>query len=70
MAQATEAVVQRLRRGPLPEIDPALAVKALEQALAGRDSLLAVMDVDWAVFAAAPGAARARSSGICRTSLS
>ena len=56
VAQANEAVVQRLRRGPLPEMDPGLAVKALGQALAGRDSLLAVMDVDWAVFAAAPGA--------------
>ena len=34
--------------GAVAEMDPGLAVKALGQALAGRDSLLAVMDVDWA----------------------
>jgi hypothetical protein len=43
----------------LPELDPALAVKALGQALDGRDGgLLAVMDMDWAQFAAAPGASQ------------
>jgi acyl carrier protein len=35
-------------------MDPDLAVKALEQALGGPDSLLALMDVDWARYAAAP----------------
>jgi acyl carrier protein len=35
-------------------MDPALAVKALGHALGGPDSLLALMDVDWAQFAAAP----------------
>jgi acyl carrier protein len=33
-------------------MDPRLAVKALAQALAGPDALLAVMDVDWTHFAA------------------
>jgi acyl carrier protein len=56
MTQASEAVRQRLRRGPLPPMDPGLAAKALGQALGGPDSLLAVMDVDWAQFAAAPTA--------------
>ena len=42
-------------RGPLPEMDPAWR-KALAQALDGPDSALAVMDVDWAQFAAHPGA--------------
>jgi acyl carrier protein len=54
MAQASEAVRQRMRRGPLPEMDPGLAIKALAQALEGPGSLLAVMDVDWAQFAASP----------------
>jgi acyl carrier protein len=54
MAQASQAVRARLARGPLPEMDPGLAVKALGQAIGGPDALLAVMDVDWAQFAAAP----------------
>jgi acyl carrier protein len=37
-------------------MDPDLAVKALGQALGGSDSVLAVMDVDWAQFASAPSA--------------
>ncbi|HEY7144627.1 MAG TPA: beta-ketoacyl synthase N-terminal-like domain-containing protein, partial [Streptosporangiaceae bacterium] len=52
MAQASEAVRARLRRGALPGMDPGLAVQALGQALGGPDALLAVMDVDWAQFAA------------------
>ena len=54
MAQASQAVRQRLRRGPLPEMDPGLAIKALGQALEGPGGLLAVMDVDWAQFASSP----------------
>jgi acyl transferase domain-containing protein/acyl carrier protein len=54
VADSSDAVRQRLRRGPLPAMDPALAVKALAQALPGPDSLLAVMDVDWAQYAVAP----------------
>ncbi|HEY2270766.1 MAG TPA: type I polyketide synthase, partial [Streptosporangiaceae bacterium] len=52
MAQASDAARDRLRRGPLLEMDPALAIRALGQALAGHDSLLAVMDVDWDQFGA------------------
>jgi acyl transferase domain-containing protein/acyl carrier protein len=55
VAQANLAVRQRLRRGPLPEMDPDLSIKALAQALGGPDRLLGLMDVDWAQFAAAPG---------------
>ena len=55
VAQANQAVRQRLRRGPLPEMDPDLSIKALAQALGGPDRLLGLMDVDWAQFAAAPG---------------
>ena len=54
MAQASEAVRQRLRRGPLPAMDPDLAVKALGQALDGAGQRCwPSMDVDWAQFAAA-----------------
>jgi NAD(P)-dependent dehydrogenase (short-subunit alcohol dehydrogenase family)/acyl carrier protein len=54
IAASSAAVRQRVSRGPLPEMDPGLALKALDQALSGPDSLLAVMDADWAQFAAAP----------------
>jgi hypothetical protein len=54
MAQASDAARERLRRGPLPGMDPGLAVKALGQALEGQDSLLAVMDVNWAKMGASP----------------
>jgi short-subunit dehydrogenase len=58
LAQANEAVRRRVRRGVLPDMDPALAVKALGQVLEGGDGgALAVMDVDWAQFASTPGAA-------------
>ncbi len=57
LAGSSEAVRQRLGRGPQPPMDPRLAVLALGQAMAGRDSLLTVADMDWARFAAIPGAA-------------
>ena len=55
VAEANDAVQDRMRRGALPEMDPDLAVRALAQALDGGDAVLAVMDVDWAQFAAAAG---------------
>jgi acyl transferase domain-containing protein/acyl carrier protein len=57
VAQASEAVRQRLRRSAYPEMDPALAVRVLGHAVTGPDALLAVMDVDWAVFTGTPGMA-------------
>jgi acyl transferase domain-containing protein len=59
LAQSSTAVRQRLRRGALPPMDPALAVQALAEALAGPDAALAVMDVDWASFLSTPGAGQA-----------
>jgi acyl carrier protein len=53
LAQGSAAARARLRRGPLPAMDPDLAIAALGQALDGGDGLLAVMDVDWPQFAAA-----------------
>jgi acyl transferase domain-containing protein/acyl carrier protein len=55
VAQASDAVRQRLNRGPQVEMDPGLAVRVLAQAVTGPDALLAVMDVDWSVYAAQPG---------------
>jgi acyl carrier protein/short-subunit dehydrogenase len=48
MSQVSEAVRQRLRRSPLPPMDPDLALKALGQVLDGGDQVLAIVDVDWA----------------------
>ncbi|HEY7143342.1 MAG TPA: SDR family NAD(P)-dependent oxidoreductase, partial [Streptosporangiaceae bacterium] len=46
---AQSAVVRRrLRRSGQAEMDPALAVRALEQALAGGETTLTVLDADWA----------------------
>ncbi|MFI1369357.1 type I polyketide synthase [Streptomyces griseochromogenes] len=58
VSQASEAARQRLRRNRWEVLmDPKLAVKALGEALAGPDTVLTVMDLDWPKLAAAPGAA-------------
>ncbi|WP_159050585.1 type I polyketide synthase, partial [Streptomyces cellostaticus] len=58
VSQASEAARQRLRRNSWEVLmDPNLAVKALGEALAGPDTVLTVMDLDWPKLAAAPGAA-------------
>jgi len=54
LARTSAAVRDRLARGPLPPMDPQLAVQALGQALAGPDALLTVMDADWSQFHAGP----------------
>jgi short-subunit dehydrogenase len=56
LAGASAAVRDRLARGPLPPMDPTLAIRALGQAIDGGEQCLAVMDVDWAQLAAPPGA--------------
>ncbi|HEV3290604.1 MAG TPA: beta-ketoacyl synthase N-terminal-like domain-containing protein, partial [Streptosporangiaceae bacterium] len=53
VAEANQAVKERLRRGPLPEMDPGLAMKALKQVLAGGECAVAVMDAEWARWAGA-----------------
>ncbi|HEY7147659.1 MAG TPA: SDR family NAD(P)-dependent oxidoreductase, partial [Streptosporangiaceae bacterium] len=53
LAQAAR-VRRRLRRGGIAEMDPGLAVRALEQALAGADTALTVLDADWAQLAGGP----------------
>ncbi|MFJ2581034.1 type I polyketide synthase [Kitasatospora aureofaciens] len=55
----SEAARQRLRRNRWEVLmDPELAVKALGGALAGPDTVLTIMDLDWPAFAAAPGQAQ------------
>ncbi|MFD0279584.1 type I polyketide synthase [Kitasatospora sp. NPDC127111] len=55
----SEAARQRLRRNRWEVLmDPELAVKALGGAVAGPDTVLTVMDLDWPAFAAAPGQAQ------------
>jgi acyl carrier protein len=51
MAQSNAAIRQRQRRGPVLEMDAALAINAFSHAVAGRDHHLAVMDVDWTRYA-------------------
>ncbi|MGW7704296.1 type I polyketide synthase, partial [Kitasatospora sp. NPDC054768] len=55
---ADPALVQRLRRGGLPPMDPALAVTALARAIGHDGAALVVADVDWSLFAAGAGGLR------------
>ncbi|WP_410600942.1 type I polyketide synthase [Amycolatopsis sp. lyj-90] len=58
VSQASEAARARLRRNHWEVlIDPDLGVKALAGAMAGPDTVLTVMDLDWPALAAAPGQA-------------
>ncbi|WP_203842936.1 type I polyketide synthase, partial [Winogradskya humida] len=65
-ADSSDAVRARVRRGAMPAMDPDLAVRALGEALDGTDAVLSVMDVDWALLAAAPGAADLRELPLVR----
>ena len=54
VAQASEATKQRLSRNRWEVLmDPQLAVRALAEALGGRDSVLTIMDIDWDLVEAA-----------------
>ncbi|MEU1287662.1 type I polyketide synthase [Kitasatospora sp. NPDC005856] len=55
---ADPALVQRLRRGGLPPMDPVLAVTALARAIGHDGAGLVVADVDWSLFAAGVGGPR------------
>ncbi|MFF1794821.1 SDR family NAD(P)-dependent oxidoreductase, partial [Kitasatospora sp. NPDC058263] len=57
MAESSSVVQARVKRGPMPAMDPQLAARALGEALEGPDALVTVMDVDWALLASGPGAA-------------
>ncbi|AGL16002.1 type I polyketide synthase [Actinoplanes sp. N902-109] len=58
LAGSNDVVRHRTQQGPMPALDPQLAVRALGEALAGAAAVVAVMDADWAQLAAAPGARR------------
>ncbi|MFA7755162.1 SDR family NAD(P)-dependent oxidoreductase [Streptomyces sp. NRRL B-2790] len=55
LAESKDAIQARMKRVPMPAMDPQLAVRALGEALEGPDAVVTVMDVDWAQLAAAPG---------------
>ncbi|MFE2569958.1 SDR family NAD(P)-dependent oxidoreductase, partial [Streptomyces mirabilis] len=55
LAQSKSEIEARMKRLPMPPMDPRLAVRALGEALAGDDAVVTVMDVDWAKLAAVPG---------------
>ncbi|WP_256177710.1 type I polyketide synthase [Kitasatospora aureofaciens] len=57
MVESSAVVQARVKRGPMPAMDPQLAARALGEALEGPDALVTVMDVDWAQLASGPGAA-------------
>ncbi|MFI6093843.1 type I polyketide synthase [Streptomyces sp. NPDC051218] len=52
LAESKEAIRSRMKRLPMPAMDPQLAVRALGESLDGRDAVVTVMDVDWAQLAA------------------
>jgi NAD(P)-dependent dehydrogenase (short-subunit alcohol dehydrogenase family)/acyl carrier protein len=58
MVAASAAARQRVARAALRPLDPALAIKALAQALAHGEQQLTVMDLDWDQMAAVPGTAQ------------
>jgi short-subunit dehydrogenase len=66
MAEASETVRARLRRGPMSPMDPQLAIGLLGAAIGGPDSVLAVMDMDWARLASAPDAGDLRRVPLLR----
>ncbi|MFF4364442.1 type I polyketide synthase [Streptomyces sp. NPDC001604] len=55
LAQSKSEIEARMKRLPMPPMDPQLAVRALGEALVGDDAVVTVMDVDWAKLAAVPG---------------
>ncbi|MFE2522569.1 type I polyketide synthase, partial [Streptomyces mirabilis] len=65
-AASSDAVRARVKRGAMPAMDPALAVRALGEALEGTDPALTVMDVDWAQLASSPEAAHIRELPLVR----
>ncbi|MFC8722074.1 type I polyketide synthase, partial [Kitasatospora sp. NPDC057198] len=57
LADSSEAIRSRMRRVPMPAMDPQLAVRALAESLAGPEPVVTVMDVDWRQLGSAPGTA-------------
>ncbi|WP_066370954.1 type I polyketide synthase [Herbidospora mongoliensis] len=52
MAADDRTLIERMRRGGLPPMDPDLAVAALAQAIGGEPDNVVIADIDWPVFGA------------------
>ncbi|WP_335984362.1 SDR family NAD(P)-dependent oxidoreductase, partial [Streptomyces sp. CA2R106] len=66
MAESSSTVEARVKRGPMPAMDPRLAARALGEALQGRDAAVTVMDVDWAQLASGSAAAETLTRPVMR----
>ncbi|MFI6093858.1 type I polyketide synthase, partial [Streptomyces sp. NPDC051218] len=66
LAESNEAIRSRMRRAPMPAMDPQLAVRALGEALDGPDAVVTVMDVDWEQLGSAPGTANVHEMPLVR----
>ncbi len=51
LAESKDAIKSRMKRLPMPAMDPCLAVRALGESLDGSDAVVTVMDVDWSRLA-------------------
>ncbi|MER7670074.1 type I polyketide synthase, partial [Kitasatospora sp. NPDC096128] len=65
-AESSEAARARVKRGPMPAMDPQLAARALGGALDGPDAVVTVMDVDWALLVSASGSVDLREVPLFR----
>ncbi|MFF1465904.1 beta-ketoacyl synthase N-terminal-like domain-containing protein, partial [Streptomyces sp. NPDC058330] len=65
-AESSTVVRARVKRGPMPPMDPQLAARALGEALDGPDAAVTVMDVDWEQLASAQGAVDVREMPVLR----
>ncbi|MGP9017966.1 type I polyketide synthase [Streptomyces sp. BR1] len=59
---ADEALDARMRRGGVPPMDGAAAINALQRVLEANDTVVAVVDVEWDLFA--PGFTAVRASNL------
>jgi acyl transferase domain-containing protein/acyl carrier protein len=67
IGQSSDATRQKLARNHWEkQMDPGLAVQVLARALAGDESLLVVLDVNWDELAAMPGAADMSTASLLR----
>ncbi|MEF3119515.1 type I polyketide synthase [Streptomyces chrestomyceticus] len=57
LGESNEAIRSRMRRLPMPPMDPQLAVRALGESLDGPEPTVTVMDFDWQQLGSAPGSA-------------
>ncbi|WP_435846624.1 type I polyketide synthase, partial [Streptomyces chrestomyceticus] len=66
LGESSEVIRSRMRRMPMPPMEPQLAVRALGEALDGPDAVVTVMEVDWAQLASGAGAADMRVRPLVR----